>query len=206
MFFKHNKFLTTDVSPKTLRCSFRYLLRLDSISFKVLQAVSNSTSQPSCGIIRPEISASDQSNAPLKYLKIEVTSGRPLPGTSYSSYIKKGSNLYTAPCCTRRYWFKPGVNKWWSRVDSVLASMVLRDEHAWTITSQHRSADMNSWSCFFAASSYRTTLCAFLPLASLQRTNKQCHKMQKLWQKIEMQIIAQLKLQGIIFWIVFLAI
>ena len=42
------------------------------------------------------------------------------------------------------------------------------EEHAWVIISQPRNADMNSLSCFFAASSYRMTLFAFLPLHPLQ--------------------------------------
>ena len=45
--------------------------------------------------------------------------------------------------------------------------MTASEEHAWATNSQPRRADINSWSCFFAASSCKTTLFAFLPLASL---------------------------------------
>lgn len=53
--------------------------------------------------------------------------------------------------------------------------MTPSDEHACAISSQPRRAEINSCSCFFDASSYKVTLLAFLPLASLHHKNKE-HK------------------------------
>lgn len=70
----------TDASPSISRCSFKCFLRLDSMSLTIWHAASYSISAPSRGIIRPEWFASSQSKASLKCLRIEQTSGIPVPG------------------------------------------------------------------------------------------------------------------------------